>query len=77
MPGWPFTAPKPIVGVMCNCIILKFRIWKNWFFLHSPRDCPFGEKFASIFVVSIVGGVELGVADDRYFGVRFLIVTKQ
>lgn len=71
MPGWPFTALKPIGGVFYYFILLIFRIWKNWVVLYSPRDRSFSEKFESVIAFSVLGGVELGVADDRYFGVRF------
>lgn len=71
MPGWPFTALKPIGGVIYYFSIVMFRIWKNWVVLYSPRDRPFSKKFESEIALSVLGGVELGVADDRYFGVRF------
>lgn len=49
---------------------LIFRIWKNWIVLYPQRNCSFSEKYI-LLCHSIIGGVELGVADDRYFGVGF------
>ena len=52
---------------------ILYRVWQNRKFLYSTRDCAISKECVADASLDI-GGTELGLADDQYFGVRIIFV---